>query len=176
MDEQPKSPSTKVAFLTIFFASVVLFGMYNASLTSFLAVTKLQIPFTDLYDLYKNTDYRVAIVDESALMENLKTGTDIEKKILAERVEAITSLDEGIDEMKNADVAVLWDDKPMEVKVAGCEVVKVQTCFYYSNVVFVTQKGLPYNGIISYRCLTIVLIHKKVIHIKEVEQQVLTSA
>ena len=152
MDEEPKSSSTKVAFLTIFSASVVLFGMYSASLTSFLAVMKLTMPFSDLYDLFKNTDYRLAIMDESATMQKLKTGTEIERKIHAERVDSIESLDEGIEKIMAGEVAVLWDNTPMAVKVGhSCEVARAQTCFYFATIVFVTQKELPYKGVISYR-------------------------
>ena len=54
--------------------------------------------------------------------------------------------------MKNEKVAMMVDDTVMAVKVGhGCEVVRVETCYMFSSVVFVTQKGLPCREIISQR-------------------------
>lgn len=152
MDEEPRSTSARTAYLSIFLASVVLFAMYNAALTSFLAVFKLQMPFTNINELYLDTDYRVALQDETAIIQMLRDASGIEKKISDERLDVIISLDEGIAKMKEGNVAVLFDNTAMAVKVGqGCEVVKVQTCYFHNSIVFATQKGLPYRGIISHR-------------------------
>ena len=152
MDEEPKSPSRRTAFITIFLASVVVFAMYSAALTSFLAVFKLQMPFTNIQGLYLNSDYRIALQDETAMIQMLKNGQGIEKQIYDERLDKIKSLDEGIAKMKNEKVAMMVDDTVMAVKVGhGCEVVRVETCYMFSSVVFVTQKGLPCREIISQR-------------------------
>ena len=57
-DFEPKRFSTRIATITIFFATLVVFASYSASLTSFLAVFKISLPFTDLESLYYRTNYR----------------------------------------------------------------------------------------------------------------------
>ena len=40
-------------------SSVVIFEMYAASYTAFLAVVKLAVPFDSLLTMYKTTDFKI---------------------------------------------------------------------------------------------------------------------
>ena len=128
--------------------------MYCAGLTSFLAVYKLQMPFTNIDELYLNTDYRVVMIDETATLQMLRDGqTQIEKNIYHERLVTVKTVDEGIAKMKDEKRIAFMDDHIIvAAKVGhGCEVVKVQTCYYSSPVVFAVQKGLSYRNMINYK-------------------------
>ena len=152
MDKEPKSLSTRIAFLTIFLMSLVLFAMYHAALTSFLAVLKIQMPFVDIYDLYLNTDYQVVTIKETATEQSLKTGSEVAQNIYKERIVLKNNLDEAMEVLENGKTALFWDDAIMSARVGKtCEVAKVQTCYYSSPVVFSVKKYFLYNGIISYR-------------------------
>ncbi len=50
-DYEPKRLSTKIVFLSIFTASIVIFAAYSASLTSFLAVYKVNMPFDTIQSM-----------------------------------------------------------------------------------------------------------------------------
>lgn len=57
----PKEPgciSLKIIFETMFLLGFILCSAYSACLTSFLAVKKIQLPFTDLKGLF-DTPYRI---------------------------------------------------------------------------------------------------------------------
>ena len=154
IDEEPRSPAIRLAYLTVLLASVILYAMYCAGLTSFLAVFKLQMPFTNIDELYLNTDYRMVMIDETATLQMLRDGqTEIEKNIYHERLVTVNTVDEGIAMMKEGRRnAFMYDHIIVASKVGhGCEVVKVQTCYYFSPIVFAMQKGLSYRNIINHR-------------------------
>ena len=69
---EPKRFSTRIAFLTVFLASLVTFSAYSASLTSFLAVVKVSIPFEDLKSMYESTNYRVGSLGGTAFDDLFK--------------------------------------------------------------------------------------------------------
>ena len=96
MDQEPNNLSSRISFLAIFFTSLVVYAKYGAALTAFLAIKKLQMPFDNLLEMYLNTDYKIAFLDQTVLNERLRNGDMIERKILAERFQPITSLDEGL--------------------------------------------------------------------------------
>ena len=59
LEHEPRYFSTRLVFLIMMSSSVVIFEMYAASYTAFLAVVKLAVPFDSLLTMYKNTDYRI---------------------------------------------------------------------------------------------------------------------
>ena len=54
--------STRLVFLLMMVASVVIFENYAASFTAFLSVVKLSVPFSNLEELYSQTDYRLGSI------------------------------------------------------------------------------------------------------------------
>ena len=58
-------------------SSVVIFEMYAASYTAFLAVSKLASPFDSLDDMYENTDYRIGAI-VSTPFRDIITGVGLE--------------------------------------------------------------------------------------------------
>ena len=59
VDAEPRATSTRIIFLFTFLTSLLVFSMYSASLTSFLAVNKINMPFEDLYGLYHTSNFEV---------------------------------------------------------------------------------------------------------------------
>lgn len=66
---EPQPPgrlSSRLALLTGSVAGLVIFASYAGSLTSFLAVFKLRMPFDSFRDMYHKTDYRIGSLTGSA--------------------------------------------------------------------------------------------------------------
>ena len=55
-----KNLTLKIIFLTCLFAGIIIWGAYQASLTSELSVVKLKLPFNDLESLY-DSSYRLGV-------------------------------------------------------------------------------------------------------------------
>ena len=55
-----KSFTLKIIFLISLIAGIIIWGAYQASLTSELSVVKLKLPFNDLESLY-NSDFRLVL-------------------------------------------------------------------------------------------------------------------
>ena len=72
LDREPQAAHTRIALLTIFSTSLVLFTMYSASLTSFLAVKHLSMPFEDLAGLYSHPNFKLGAPHGVAYVEALK--------------------------------------------------------------------------------------------------------
>lgn len=58
--------STRIAMLSILFAMMVLFAVYSAAMTSLLAVVIVQVPFEGLVGMYRDTDYKLGSVKNTA--------------------------------------------------------------------------------------------------------------
>ncbi len=63
---EPKRVGSRIVFVILFLFGVVIVASYSASLTSFLAVQKIKMPFTDLESMYYETDYKIAFIRSSA--------------------------------------------------------------------------------------------------------------
>ena len=56
--QEHKNLTLKIIFLTCLFAGIIIWGAYQASLTSELSVVKLKLPFNDLESLH-DSSYRL---------------------------------------------------------------------------------------------------------------------
>ncbi len=54
--------SSRIAFLTIFGSALVIYASYGASLTSFLAISKVSLPFDSLSNLYYKTSFKMGSI------------------------------------------------------------------------------------------------------------------
>ena len=95
-------------------SSVVIFEMYAASYTAFLAVSKLASPFDSLEDMYENTDYRIGAI-VSTPFKDIITGVGLEveaeeagsmqagdqnmARLVEERWQEVKSTEEGVQRM-----------------------------------------------------------------------------
>ena len=52
--------------LSILFAMTLLFVAYSAAMTSILSVVKIDIPFEGLVGMYRDTDYKLGSVKNTA--------------------------------------------------------------------------------------------------------------
>ncbi len=57
--EEPWKISSRIVFFSAFASSMVLYASYSASLTSFLAVKKYSLPFTDYKSFIEQSDYKI---------------------------------------------------------------------------------------------------------------------
>ena len=63
-----------MAFFSSFAFGLIVYASYSASLTSFLAVFKLKMPFVGLRDMYENTAYRLGSLPGTAYDDLFKVG------------------------------------------------------------------------------------------------------
>ena len=70
----------------MFTTSLIVFILYSASLTSFLACHKTVMPFEDSHSLYYSTDIKVATVKGVSYLSTLEVGNEVERKIFHDRM------------------------------------------------------------------------------------------
>jgi len=84
----PKNVSTRIIFLSILVACILIFWHWEAMLVSYLATRKIVLPFTTIADFYLNTNFRLAVMPDTTYMDNFKYSTDpLFLEIYAERIE-----------------------------------------------------------------------------------------
>ena len=70
----------------------MIFGLilnvsWNANLKSYLSTHKISLPFDSLEKLLEATNYKIALIPESALEDNFKLSSDpIKRKIYIQRI------------------------------------------------------------------------------------------
>ena len=86
ISSEPSTGSTRIVFFTMFTTSLIVFILYSASLTSFLACHKTVMPFEDSHSLYYSTDIKVATVKGVSYLSTLEVGNEVERKIFHDRM------------------------------------------------------------------------------------------
>ena len=148
---EPKTFSTRIATITIFFATLVVFAAYSASLTSFLAVFKVRLPFTDLESMYYRTDYKIGSIHNTAFDNLFKLGNELDKKIYNDRQNFVGSVDEGIFKSANEEFAFLWDAGTMDFLIGQkCSHIAIPKAVVHDVIAFAIKKNLPYTNMFNY--------------------------
>lgn len=144
--------STRIVFLSVFVASLVVLTMYSASLTSFMAVKKLKMPFEDIRELYTKSSFEVTTLHESSIVDFLKNGKNgVTQRVHAERLLEVMTVGEAISLAKEGNVAFLWEAPAVESNpTAACHLARVKKKFYSGPVVMATRKGFPYLKAFNY--------------------------
>ena len=125
--------------------------MYNASLTSFLAVNKISLPFKSCKDLYLHSNHKVATMEGASYIELLRTGSDFEQKIHRDRLLIVSSVEEGLQKAQEGDVAFLYSIPSVNYLVGqNCTHIKIPQCFYTSTDGWAVRKDFPYTGFINH--------------------------
>ena len=152
VNDEPSDGSTRIAFLTVFLTSLIVFSMYNASLTSVLAISKVVMPFEDTESLYLSTNFKVATASGSSYANMLKNGNDIERKIYRERLIQVQSVSEGLEKTLVQDVALLWS-QPLVTELIGdkCTHARASKCFYSGPIAWAIRKDFQYAGFINHQ-------------------------
>lgn len=68
-EHEPRRLSTQIIFASLFASSLIIYAAYGASLTSFLAVFKFDMPFNTIRDLYHETPFTVGSVAGTSFNE-----------------------------------------------------------------------------------------------------------
>ena len=136
--------------MTLFLTSLLMFSMYAATLTSFLAVTKITLPFDSIETLHTMTNYRVVTWKNSVYETQLQHGSEIEKKIYWERLDGMSTWRECIDKMSKGNYALLGDSQNINSVVSQtCKIVKTKTV-KRSPVAMIMTKDSMYKDIFNY--------------------------
>ena len=148
---EPSLMSTRIALLTIFITSLLVVSMYNASLTSFLAVHRTTAPFEDIQGLYLHSNYKVAITANSFAVQMLRTGDVISQKIYNERLLFVNNVEEGLKKALEGDVAFLKSHPAVYAQVGHtCTHAQIAKHFYTANIGWLMKKDFPYAGFINH--------------------------
>ena len=126
--------------------------MYNASLTSVLAVHKTQLPYNNYQELYLKSDHKVVTVAGTSYITLLKTGNAIEQKIHSERLLIVSSVEEGLEKVSEGNSAFLWTIPPVSLLVGqNCTHLQLPECVYTSLVEgWAVRKDFAYTGFFNY--------------------------
>ena len=66
---------------------LILNASWNANLKSYLSTHKINMPFDSLEKLLEVTNYKIAVIPESAQVDNFKLASDpVKQKIFAQRI------------------------------------------------------------------------------------------
>ena len=63
-------------FYSILVASALIFWHWEAMLVSYLATRKTVLPFSNLAEMYFNTEFRLALIPSTTYEDNFKYSTD----------------------------------------------------------------------------------------------------
>ena len=142
----------KTAAFTIFLTSLVLNAMYNASLTSFLAVDKSTLPYNDFLGLFLYSSHKVVIVEGTSYIDQLKSGSPIEVKIHAGRLIIVPTAKEGLERALEGDAAFLGSGPSVTKRIGrNCSHSKIPKAFFRSFDGWAVRKDLPYTGFIQFQ-------------------------
>ncbi|PNF23956.1 hypothetical protein B7P43_G10051 [Cryptotermes secundus] len=104
-NRQQQAWSCRLITLTSYFTAVILLGAYSATLTSFLAIRRHELPFTDFQSLVNDGTYRVIVASGSAHLNYFNSSRNLVLKQLYKQLiephvnDLPRSLDEGLERM-----------------------------------------------------------------------------
>ena len=125
--------------------------MYNASLTSVLAVHKMSLPYNNYEEFYHNSNHKLATLAGSSYLEQLKTGNEIERRIYSDRHIQVATVEDGLQKALDGNVAFLWTEPAVNLLVGqNCSHSKIPQCFYTSMDGWAVRKDFAYTGFINY--------------------------
>ena len=151
IEYEPKRFSTRIATVTFFFTSLVVFVAYSASLTSFLAIFKVTLPFTDLETMYHGTNYKIGSIRNTAFDNIFKHGNDLDKKIFKDRQEYVGSVTEGLDKSNVEEFAFLWDSGAMDFQIGQkCSHIAIPKTVLTSVLAYAIKKNSSYTNMFNY--------------------------
>ena len=86
------------------------------------------------------------------LFQSLKGGSDLHKKIYAERYETVKTVDEGLQKaLDDPGYAFIWATAVLDSMVGHtCNYVAIKEIVFEGIMVFVLRKNSPYKGLFDY--------------------------
>ena len=148
---EPKTSSTRVVAITIFFTTSLIFIAYTAALTSFLAIYKVNMPFWDLKTLYDDTNYKIGSIRNTVYDDVFKSGSELDKKVFKDRYEFVDSVSEGLEKSYNEKYAFIWESDNIEFVLGQkCSHMAVPNKVQDFPVAFVMKQNLPYKSMFNY--------------------------
>ena len=151
MEFEPKRFSTRISIITILFATLVVFAAYSASLTSFLAVFKVSLPFEGIESMYYETNYKMGSIRNTAFDNMFRLGNELDRKIYKERQEYVGSVSEGLEKSMNEEFAFLWDSGTMDFLIGQkCSHIAIPKTVLNSVIAYVIKKDSPYTNMFNY--------------------------
>ena len=151
MTTEPSTGSMRIAFLTMLITCFFISLMYEATLTSFVAVHKIAMPFEGYEQLYLQSDYKVATVSGSSYSHLLRTGNDIQRKIYKERLILVEDVESGLQKALVENTAFIWST-PRVYDLVGqsCSHAQIKKPFYISALSWAVPKDFPYTEFINF--------------------------
>ena len=148
---EPNMVSTRIATVTTFFATLIVYVAYSAALISFLTVFKITLPFDDLASMYHGTDFKFGSIKGTSFEDLFENGNAFYRKLYEERYEFVNSFEEGIQKSLNEDFAFIWDTDVMENLVGQkCSHVAIPQSTADFVVGFLMKKNHPYKDMFNY--------------------------
>ena len=154
---EPRSLSTRVAFLPIFILAILIITCYSAKMIAFLTFFKIYQPFDTIEDVLLS-DSKVGTRDggaEQDMFVNTNGGT-IFKKIFDEKMSQdpdafVETLEQGVKKVVNEKfVLVGYELAILEIAYGQCKMLRIPRPISKTNLGVAWAKDLPHGQLFSY--------------------------
>uniref|UniRef100_T1JBJ6 Ionotropic glutamate receptor C-terminal domain-containing protein n=1 Tax=Strigamia maritima TaxID=126957 RepID=T1JBJ6_STRMM len=139
--------SGRICLLVFYIFCIIMFTSYCSSLISILSVTRLKLPFNSFHDLLYNSDYDLATLKDSVIVQILKISNDVQYRKAYEKLNSkpqtflVRSNEIGIELIYNQKIAYLMDEVTMVIVVGNnCSyrffdevIIKTDFCFSFNK-------------------------------------------
>ncbi|KAK2576887.1 hypothetical protein KPH14_005512 [Odynerus spinipes] len=155
LSEFPSDPSLRLAFISIFVSAIIVSAAYSASLISFLTVTSVSLPFSNLDDFANDGSYKLIVFVNSADYDMFATSKDsvIMKmmKLMKPQEQLPTSLYNGFEQVCQEKVAFYTTEviKNAISTYLPCKVNFIETG-RSDSLAMALPKDSPFTGVLNY--------------------------
>ena len=150
---EPSGSSTRIAFFSTLISSIIIFALYSASLTSFLAISKFNMPFEDLVSMYRDTDYYVGSLPSTYFTTLFSNGSPLERIIYKERFKDVPSVNEALKKALDEDFAFAWEAETVSDALNLCTHVAINKPLLTVRIVNLFNKNYEFRQIINFMIL-----------------------
>ena len=149
IEYEPRKNSTRIATITMLFTALVVYAAYSASLTSFLAIFKTSMPFSDLESMYIKTSYKIG--GARFYGDLFKRGNELDKSIFKDRYEVVDSVNDGLQKAIDEEFAFIKNSEALDFLVGQkCSHIIVPNKIADFIIAFVIKKNSPYKNMFNY--------------------------
>ncbi|KAG6803285.1 glutamate receptor 3 isoform X1 [Apis mellifera caucasica] len=154
LSEFPTETSMRLGFLSIFVSSLIILSAYSASLTSFLTVSTVSLPFSTMEEFVDHGSYGLITFRNSAdyeiITSNNRSITLKLKKLIKEKHELPLTAQDGFVQVCNEKVGFYLTKAIMNAMTTiPCKTVYIKASGIDSLALILTKRS-PYTGLVNY--------------------------
>ena len=154
---EPKSFSTRMVFITIFFLSVIVITSYSSKMVAFLAIIKIQPEIANLEEV-PGSNFKLGYVKGTAISDMFKKGEygTIFKRIYDAKIKKtptsiVDNISEGLEKIIS-EKYVLVEERSfiMDLIKDNCDVLALPNPVSQAHLGYIWNKNLPHGQFFSH--------------------------